>query len=69
MCLLRGGEFVFPINFVVLDTEKVPNVESYIPIILGHHFLATSNTLVNYRNGMTKLFFGNMTLDLNIFHL
>ena len=47
----------------------MPNVESHIPVILGRPFLATSNGHINYRNGMMKLFFGKMTLDLNIFNL
>ncbi|RVW11736.1 hypothetical protein CK203_113037 [Vitis vinifera] len=32
-------------------------------------FLATSNAIVNCRNGVMQLTFGNMTLELNIFHL
>ncbi|RVW77825.1 Transposon Ty3-I Gag-Pol polyprotein [Vitis vinifera] len=32
-------------------------------------FLATSNAIINYRNGVMHLTFGNMTLELNIFHL
>uniref|UniRef100_A0A2N9IKQ4 RNA-directed DNA polymerase n=1 Tax=Fagus sylvatica TaxID=28930 RepID=A0A2N9IKQ4_FAGSY len=34
-----------------------------IPIILGRPFLATSNALINCRNGVMKLSFGNMTLE------
>ena len=45
------------------------NIESYIPVILGRPFLARSNALINYRNGMMKLSFGNITLDLNFFNL
>ena len=33
--LINVGEFIFPIDFVLLDTKRVPNVESHIPIILG----------------------------------
>ena len=64
--LIKVREFIFPANFVVLDTERVSNVKSHIPVILGHPFLATSNALINYRNSMLKLSFGNMSLDLNI---
>ncbi|RVW19567.1 Retrovirus-related Pol polyprotein from transposon 17.6 [Vitis vinifera] len=32
-------------------------------------FLATSNVIINCRNGVMQLTFGNMTLELNIFHL
>ena len=67
--LIKVEEFIFPDDFVVLDNERVPNAEPHIPLILGHPFLATSNALTNCRNGMMKLFFGNMTLYLNIFNL
>ena len=40
-----------------------------MPIILGRPFLATSNAIINCRNGVMQLTFGNMTLELNIFHL
>ncbi|XP_022856849.1 uncharacterized protein LOC111377926 [Olea europaea var. sylvestris] len=45
------------------------NVNSKIPIILGRPFFATTNALINCRNGLIKLSFGNMTLDVNIFHI
>ena len=38
-------------------------------IILGRPFLATSNAIINFRNGVMQLTFRNMTLELNIFHL
>lgn len=44
-------------------------IESKIPFILGRHFLITANTLIKCRNGLMKLFFGNMTLKVNIFHI
>ena len=40
-----------------------------VPIILGRPFLATANAIINCRNGIMQLTFGNMTLELNIFHL
>ncbi|XP_074323873.1 uncharacterized protein LOC141660789 [Apium graveolens] len=67
--LIKIGDFVFPIDFVVLETEPVKNLKNQIPIILGRPFLATSNALINCRNGLMKLTFGNMTIDLNIFNL
>ncbi|XP_073049540.1 uncharacterized protein [Primulina eburnea] len=35
----------------------------------GRPFLATSNALINCRNGIMKLSFDNMTLELNVFNL
>ena len=40
-----------------------------MPIILGRPFLASSNAIINFQNGVMQLTFGNMTLELNIFHL
>ena len=56
-------------DFVVLDTEPLAVGANYVPIILGRPFLATSNAIINYRNGIMQLTFSNMTLELNIFHL
>ena len=51
-----------------MDTQPVEAYNS-IPIILGCPFLATSNALINCRNGLMKLSFGNMTLEMNIFNI
>jgi len=66
--LIKVVGFIFPVDFVVLDIERVLNVLSHIPRILGVPLLSQSNALINYRNGMIKLSFGNMTLNLNIFN-
>ena len=67
--LIKVGDFVFSVDFVVLETQPVSNPKNQIPIILGRPFLATSNALINCRNGSMKLTFGNMTIDLNIFNV
>jgi len=67
--LTKVGEFIYPVDFVVLKTKKVANIASKIPIIGGRPFLATFNALINCRNGMMRLSFGNMTLEFNIFNL
>jgi hypothetical protein len=56
------------VDFIVLDTQHVEACNSY-PVILGRSFLATSNALINCRNGLMKLSFGNMTLKMNIFNI
>ena len=53
----------------MLDTEPIENGPNHVPIILGRPFLATANAIINCRNGVMQLTFGNMTLELNIFHL
>ncbi|GKV12081.1 hypothetical protein SLEP1_g23281 [Rubroshorea leprosula] len=67
--LLQIDKFYYPVDFLVLDTQSKINSESKIPLILGRSFLATANALINCRNGLMKLSFGNMTLEVNIFHV
>ena len=67
--LVKVDKFYYPVDFVVLDTEPVAGSTNQVPIILGRPFLATSNAIINCRNGVMQLTFGNMTLELNIFHL
>ena len=67
--LVKVDKFYYPIDFVVLDTEPVAEGTNHVPIILGRPFLATSNAIINCRNEIMQLTFGNMTLELNIFHL
>ena len=67
--LVKIDKFYYPIDFVVLDTEPIENEPNHVPIILGRPFLATTNAIINCRNGVMQLTFGNMTLESNIFHL
>ena len=67
--LIQVDKFYYLVDFVVLDTEPAATRANYVPIILGRPFLATSNVIINFRNGVMQLTFGNMTLELNIFHL
>ena len=67
--LVKVDKFYYPVDFVVLDTEPIENGPNHVPIILGRPFLATTNAIINCRNGVMQLTFGNMTLELNIFHL
>ena len=67
--LVKVDKFYYPIDFVVHDTEPIENGPNHVLIILGRPFLATANAIINCRNGVMQLTFGNMTLKLNIFHL
>ena len=67
--LVKADKFYYPVDFVVLDTEPIANEPNHVPIILRIPFLATANAIINCRNGFMQLTFGNMTLELNIFHL
>ncbi|RVW73099.1 Retrovirus-related Pol polyprotein from transposon 297 [Vitis vinifera] len=66
--VMIGGKVV---EKALLDLGANPTVKeaNLVPIILGRPFLATSNAIINCRNGLMQLTFGNMTLDLNIFYM
>jgi len=66
--LVQVDKFFYPVDFIVLDTQHVEACNSF-PVILGRLFLATSNALINCRNGLMKLSFGNMTFEMNIFNI
>ncbi|KAJ0010471.1 hypothetical protein Pint_33261 [Pistacia integerrima] len=51
------------------DTISIVNTESKTPLILGRPFIATTNALINCRNGLMTLSFGNMTLEVNVFRV
>ena len=67
--LVKVDKIYYLVDFVVLDTEPIASGPNHVSIILGRPFLATTNAIINCRNGVIQLTFGNMTLELNIFHL
>ena len=67
--LVKVDNFYYPVDFVVLNTEPMAESTHQVPIILGRPFLATVNAIINCHNGVMQLTFGNMTLELKIFHL
>jgi hypothetical protein len=66
--LVQVDKFIYHVDFIVLDTQPVEACNLFL-VILGRPFLATSNALINCRNGLMKLSFGNMTLEMNIFNI
>ena len=67
---MKIDKFYYPVDFVVLDIEPIANEPNHVPIILGRPFLATANAIINCRNGVMQLTFGQHDLEeLNIFHL
>jgi hypothetical protein len=66
--LVHVDKFIHLVDFIVLDTQPVEVCNSF-SVILGRSFLATSNALIKCRNGLMKLSFGNMTLEMNIFNI
>ncbi|XP_026459238.1 uncharacterized protein LOC113359883 [Papaver somniferum] len=66
---IQVESFVYPVDFIVLDTQPVSNPCGQIPVILGRPFLATSNAVINCRNRNMELTFGNMKMEINVFSL
>ena len=50
--LVKVDKFYYSVDFVVLDTELVAKGINQVPIILGRPFFATSNAIINCRNGV-----------------
>ena len=69
--LIKVDSFIYPVDFVVLDTCPLSPIvkASQTPIILGRPFLANSNVVIHCRNGLLKLTFGHMTLEMKIFNV
>ena len=67
--IVQVGSFYYSVDFIVLDTQPIANENSQIQIILGRPFLATVNAQINCRNGLMRLTFSNMTVDVNIFSI
>ena len=67
--MIKVGEFIFLVDFAVLETEGVMNPKNEIPVILSQPFLATSNALITSRDGKMRLTFGNMAIELNVINL
>ena len=67
--LVKVENFYYFVDFIILDIKPTLHPSANIPIILRRPFLATSNTLINCRNGRMKITFGSMTAELNIFNV
>jgi len=67
--LIKLEKFIFPVDFIVLETQPITSLKAQISVILSRPFLSTSNAVINYRNRLMKLSFGNITIDLSVFNL
>ncbi|XP_042944609.1 uncharacterized protein LOC122278494 [Carya illinoinensis] len=66
--LVQVDRFYYLGYFVILDMHQSSANNSQGPVILGRPFLATLNTLINFRSNIPKVTFGNMALELNVFN-
>jgi len=62
-------EFIYPIDFIILEIQPVSNPKAQTLIILGRLFLAIANAMINCRNGSMRLTFRDMTREANVFNL
>jgi hypothetical protein len=53
--LVKVENFYYPVDFIILDTESNLHPSANISIILNRPFLATTNALINCRNGRMKI--------------
>ncbi|XP_026449167.1 uncharacterized protein LOC113349408 [Papaver somniferum] len=65
--LVQVDSFVYPVDFIILDTQPVADPSGQIPIILGRPFLATANAIIKCRNGIMELTFGSWKMEVNVF--
>jgi len=66
---IKVREFIYSVDFIVLETQPMQNLKAQTPVIVGRLFLATANMIINCRNGSMCLTFGDMTKEVNIFYL
>ena len=60
--LVKVGNFVFPVDFIILDMEE----DSQVPLLLGRPFLATGAALIDMQKGVLTLRVGEEAPDFNL---
>ncbi|GJY35625.1 DNA-directed DNA polymerase [Tanacetum coccineum] len=60
--LVKVGEFIFPVDFVVLEIDE----DELVLIILGWPFLTTTRAMIDIHKGKLSLRVGNETITFNI---
>ncbi|XP_026396921.1 uncharacterized protein LOC113291624 [Papaver somniferum] len=65
--LVQVENFIYPVDFVILDTQHVSSQDINIPIILGRPFLATANVVIHCQTGLVEFSFGNRKISVNVF--
>ncbi|XP_026450747.1 uncharacterized protein LOC113350854 [Papaver somniferum] len=65
--LVQVENFIYPVDFVILDTHPVSSQDINIPIILGRLFLATANAVIHCQTGLVEFSFGNQKISVNVF--
>ncbi|XP_058217314.1 uncharacterized protein LOC131328383 [Rhododendron vialii] len=55
--LVQVDQFVYPVDFVILDTNPTDSSGASTPVILGRPFSATADAVINCRNGLLNMTF------------
>ncbi|XP_026449532.1 uncharacterized protein LOC113349714 [Papaver somniferum] len=63
--LVQVENFIYPVDFVILDTQPVSSQDINIPIILGCPFLA--NAVIHCQTGLVESSFRNQKISVNVF--
>ncbi|XP_026399671.1 uncharacterized protein LOC113295555 [Papaver somniferum] len=64
--LVQVENFIYPVDFVILDTQPVSSQDINIQIILGRLFLSTANAVIHCQTGLVEFSFGNQKISVNV---
>ncbi|XP_058216772.1 uncharacterized protein LOC131327643 [Rhododendron vialii] len=67
--LVQVDQFIYPVDFVILDTNSTNSSAAFTPVILERFFLATTDAVINCRNGLLNMTFGDMKMEVNVFNV
>ena len=67
--LVKVDKFYYTVDFVMLDIEPIASGPNHVPNILGRPFLAITNAIINFRNGVMQLTFGKIDIGAQYFSL
>ncbi|XP_058222978.1 uncharacterized protein LOC131332701 [Rhododendron vialii] len=62
--LVQVDQFVYSVDFVILDTNPTDSSTASTPVILGRPFLATADAVINCRNGLLNMTFEEHVAEL-----
>ena len=60
--LIKGGKFIFPLDFVVIDMKE----DKQVPLLLGRPFLASRAALIDVKKGELTLIVGDEKVHFNM---
>ena len=63
--LVKVGNFVSPVDFIILDMEE----DSQVPLLLGRPFLITGDALIDMQKGVLTLRVGEEAADFNLLQI